>query len=73
MCITQIEVTGDSQLIVNQVQEEWNESNPKMEKRHSRVTSLITIFEEFEVNHRVRVTNKRADKLVNEAFDQHIG
>ena len=70
--IDQLHAKGDSQLIVKQVQGEWNVNDSKMRERWSQVQSLSQEFDEFEISHVPREENERADELANEAFARQM-
>lgn len=67
--INEVHAKGDSQLIVRQVQGEWNVDDSKMRKRHRQVKSLSQEFDEFGISHVPREENERADELANNAFN----
>ncbi len=64
-----VEVRGDSQLVTKQVRGEWDANDPGMRERRVRVLELLEGFEEWSISHVPREVNDRADRLVNEAFE----
>lgn len=55
----------DSQLMANQVMTYWAIRDPELSKLHSKVTSELTAFADWKIQHVRREQNKRADWLVN--------
>lgn len=64
-----IEIRGDSQLVVKQVQGAWDANDPGMRERRVRVHELLSDFSDWSITHVPRELNERADELVNEAFE----
>ncbi|KTG28458.1 ribonuclease HI family protein [Haloferax profundi] len=67
--ITKIRARGDSELIVRQVQGEYNVNDSKMQKRHKQVMDLVSEFEQFDISHVPREENVETDGLANDALD----
>ncbi|MFC6904997.1 ribonuclease HI [Halalkalicoccus tibetensis] len=65
----EVEINGDSQLVVKQVRGEWDANDPGMRERRVRARELLSGFEEWSITHVPREVNERADELVNEAFE----
>ncbi|MCL7419096.1 MAG: ribonuclease HI family protein [Halalkalicoccus sp.] len=65
----EVEIRGDSQLVVKQVRGEWDANDPGMRERRVRVRELLEAFERWSITHVPREVNERADELVNEAFE----
>ncbi|MWV63424.1 reverse transcriptase-like protein [Halorubrum sp. JWXQ-INN 858] len=65
----EIDVRGDSELIVKQVRGEWNTNDPDLRESRVRVRELLTRFDRWSIAHVPREINARADDLANEAFD----
>ena len=65
----EIDVRGDSELIVRQVRGEWNTNDPDLRERRVRVRELLHDFERWSLEHVPREINDRADELANEALD----
>jgi len=65
----EVDVRGDSQLIVRQVRGEYDTNNPELRERRVRVRELLAGFDRWTIEHVPREVNDRADTLANEAFD----
>lgn len=65
----EIDVRGDSELIVKQVRGEWNANDPELRERRVRVRELLERFDRWSLGHVPREINARADDLANEALD----
>jgi len=65
----EVDVRGDSQLIVRQVRGEWNANDPDLRERRVRVRELLDGFDDWSITHVPRDVNERADDLANEALD----
>lgn len=68
MGCTEVEVKGDSQLIVRQVNGEWKTREPHLRELRDRVREVADEFEQFEIHHIPREENREADALVEQAF-----
>lgn len=66
---TRVEVEGDSELVVRQVTGEYGVNSGGIRPLHARVEALAAEFEEFAIAHVGRSDNRRADALVDAAFD----
>ncbi|MFC4552955.1 MULTISPECIES: ribonuclease HI [Halorussus] len=64
-----LDVKGDSELIVKQVNGAWNTNDPDLRELRVTARELLTNFDEWTLQHVPREINERADKLVNEALD----
>ena len=64
-----LDVKGDSELIVKQVNGAWNTNDPELRELRVTARELLTNFDEWTLQHVPREINERADKLVNEALD----
>jgi ribonuclease HI len=67
--VSEVDVRGDSELIVKQVRGEWDTNEPTLRERRVRVRELLTEFARWSLEHVPREVNDRADELANEAFD----
>ncbi|MFC4356830.1 ribonuclease HI [Halobium salinum] len=67
--LDEVDVRGDSQLIVKQVRGEWNANDPELKEYRVRVRSLLEGFDSWTLEHVPREVNERADELANEALD----
>ncbi len=65
----EVDVRGDSELIVKQVRGEYDTNNPELREYRVQVREILTGFEEWSLSHVPREINERADNLANEAFD----
>lgn len=65
----EVEIRGDSELIVKQVRGEYDTNDPDLREYRVRVRELLTGFEKWSLSHVPRDINERADKLANEAFE----
>jgi len=68
--LDEIDVRGDSELIVKQVRGEWNTNDPELREYRVTVRELLTAFDEWSLEHVPREINDRADELANEALDE---
>ena len=67
--ITQLQVYGDSQLVINQINGEYKVRNPGLQDLYKEVQDLQSHFESIVFTHVYREFNKRADQLSNMALD----
>lgn len=65
----EVVVQGDAELIVKQVNGEYDTNDPGLRERRVRVHELLAQFEEWSLSHVPREINERADQLANEALD----
>jgi ribonuclease HI len=65
----EIDVRGDSEMIVTQVRGEWDANDPELRERRVRVRELLERFDRWSIGHVPREINARADDLANEALD----
>lgn len=65
----QIEIRGDSELVVRQVKGEYKVKNPGIKPLHIRVHEALGNFDGWEIEHVRREENAEADALVNDALD----
>jgi ribonuclease HI len=65
----EVEIRGDSQLIVKQVTGAWQTNDPTLREYRVRVHELLQEFADYSLTHVPRETNDRADDLANEALD----
>ncbi|QLH81846.1 ribonuclease HI [Halosimplex pelagicum] len=68
--LDEIDVRGDSELIVKQVRGEWDTNDPELREYRVTVRELLTGFDEWSLEHVPREINDRADELANEALDE---
>ena len=68
MGCTDVVVRGDSQLVVKQVQGEWNVNDSELQTLWKRVRELAEGYKEFDIQHIPREENKDVNRLVDRAF-----
>ena len=66
---SELQVRGDSELIVKQVRGEYDTNEPTLREMRVRVHELLREFDEWSIDHVPREVNDRADDLANEALD----
>ena len=66
---TEVELVGDSQLIVRQVQGEYRVKEETLRGLNTQVTAALEGFDRWSIRHVRREDNADADRLVNEALD----
>ncbi|HEU4599852.1 MAG TPA: ribonuclease HI family protein [Solirubrobacterales bacterium] len=66
---TNLELIGDSELVVRQVEGRYKVKNAGMRELHEQVKRALTNFESWSIRHVRRAENADADRLVNEALD----
>ena len=67
--LDEIDVRGDSELIVKQVRGEWDANDPELREKRVRARELLERFDRWSIGHVPREVNARADDLANEALD----
>jgi len=66
---TELELVGDSELIVKQVQGAYRVKKDDLKPLHSTVHCELAELDSWSIRHVRREQNARADELVNEALD----
>ncbi len=66
---SEVELVGDSELIVRQVKGEYKVKDAALRKLHTQVRQALRPFEEWSIRHVKREHNAEADRLVNQALD----
>jgi ribonuclease HI len=66
---TELELVGDSELIVRQVEGRYKVKDATMKELHKQVRQALAGFEDWSIRHVRRELNSEADRLVNEALD----
>jgi ribonuclease HI len=69
----EVELVGDSELIVKQVKGEYRVKDPALQVLHQQVRGELEGFERWSIRHVRREHNAEADRLVNETLDQAVG
>ena len=67
--LDEVDVRGDSELIVKQVRGAWDTNDPQLRDHRVRARELLTRFDDWSIEHVPRDINDRADKLANDALD----
>ncbi len=66
---TEVELIGDSELIVRQIEGRYKVKNEAMKELHAQAKKALAGFERWSIRHVKREQNADADRLVNEALD----
>jgi ribonuclease HI len=66
---TELELVGDSELIVRQVEGRYKVKDATMKELHAEVKRELGDFDSWTIRHVKRAQNADADKLVNAALD----
>ncbi len=66
---TELELVGDSELVVKQVRGEYRVKDPGLKPLHAEVKAALDPIESWSIRHVRREQNADADRLVNEAPD----
>ena len=66
---SELELIGDSELIVRQVEGKYKVKNAGMKELHAEVKAALAPFERWSIRHVRREQNADADRLVNAALD----
>ena len=64
-----LELIGDSELVVRQVEGRYKVKNAGMKELHEEVRRALREFDSWSIRHVRRAENADADRLVNEALD----
>ncbi|GAB7094455.1 ribonuclease HI [Halolamina litorea] len=67
--IDELDIRGDSQLVVKQLRGEWNTNDPDLKEKRVTARELLRRFDRWGIEHVPREINDRADDLANEALD----
>jgi ribonuclease HI len=65
----ELDLIGDSELIVRQVEGRYKVKNAGMKELHAAVKQALEDFDAWSIRHVRREQNADADRLVNEALD----
>ncbi len=65
----ELELVGDSELVVRQVNGEYKVKDATLRELHAEVKRALAAFESWSIRHVRREQNAEADRLVNEALD----
>jgi len=66
---SELELVGDSELIVRQVRGEYKVKQAELRELHARVRDALRDFDRWSIRHVRRERNETADALVNQALD----
>jgi ribonuclease HI len=66
---TEVELIGDSELVVRQIEGRYKVKNAAMKDLHAEAKKALAKFDSWSIRHVKRGQNADADKLVNEALD----
>jgi len=66
---SEVELVGDSELIVRQVKGEYKVKDATLRELHGEVKRALGPFEEWTIRHVKREQNAEADRLVNQVLD----
>jgi ribonuclease HI len=66
---SELDLVGDSELVVRQVKGEYKVKDAALRKLHAEVERALAPFESWSIRHVRREQNAEADRLVNEALD----
>ncbi len=66
---TELELVGDSELVVKQVRGEYRVKQEHLRPLHNRTIRELTEFDGWSIRHVHREQNAEADRLVNEVLD----
>ncbi|MGN6217590.1 MAG: ribonuclease HI family protein [Solirubrobacterales bacterium] len=66
---SELELIGDSELVVRQVEGRYKVKNAGMKELHEEVGRALRDFDSWSIRHVRRAENADADRLVNEALD----
>jgi len=66
---SEVELIGDSELIVRQVEGRYKVKDATMRELHGEVKRALGSFEDWSIRHVRRAQNAEADRLVNAALD----
>jgi ribonuclease HI len=65
----EVELVGDSELVVKQVKGEYKVKNAGLRELHAEVIAALRTFRRWSIRHVPRELNAEADRLVNEVLD----
>ena len=66
----EVELVGDSELIVRQVKGDYKVKDATLRELHGQVLTALKSFESWSIRHVRRDDNAEADRLVNEELDR---
>ena len=69
----EVDLVGDSELVVKQVKGEYRVKDQGLRPLHAEVRQALESFERWSIRHVRREHNEAADRLVNETLDEAAG
>jgi ribonuclease HI len=69
---TELELVGDSELIVRQVEGRYKVKDATLRELHAEATRQLSQFDRWSIRHVKRAQNADADRLVNAALDGDV-
>ncbi|HEX2392533.1 MAG TPA: ribonuclease HI family protein [Solirubrobacterales bacterium] len=66
---SELQLIGDSELVVRQVEGRYKVKDATMQELHAEVKRTLEPFDEWSIRHVRRAENAEADRLVNQALD----
>jgi len=66
---TELDLVGDSELVVKQMKGEYKVKDATMRELNAEVKAALKPFEAWSIRHVRRAQNAEADRLVNQALD----
>lgn len=66
---SEVELVGDSELIVRQVEGKYKVKDATMRELHAQVKRALADFDRWSIRHVRREQNAEADRLVNQVLD----
>lgn len=66
---TDLELIGDSELVVRQIEGRYKVKNAGMKELHAQAVAALADFDNWSIRHVKRAQNADADRLVNQALD----
>lgn len=66
---TELELIGDSELVVRQVEGRYKVKKPGLKPLHAEAKEALSAFDTWSIRHVRREMNAEADRLVNEVLD----
>lgn len=70
---TELDFYLDSELLVGQLSRQFKVKNPELGSLFVKAWNLMLGFKKVSFHHIPREKNKDADRLVNQAIDEHLG
>ena len=64
-------IKGDSSLVIKQLEEEYKVKSNNLISLHKQVKNMLSLFDNYQLQHISRDLNLIADSQANEAIDNH--